>query len=112
MPYALKKFGYVNICLYAAVVNPTGKNDTLFCIIAAGSEKESAIIYMNGTMQMSTTNAITIKRIRLKMLNEFFLDCIVHSVLTDVFLIDTFVGETFACSVCRGDKNNADNAGK
>ena len=80
MPYALKKFGYVNICFYAAVVNPTGKNDTLFCIMAAGSEKDSAIIYINGTMQMSTTNAITMNRIRLKIVNDSCLDCIDHSV--------------------------------
>ena len=107
MPYALKKFGYVNICLYAAVVNPTGKNDTLFCIMAAGSEKDRAIIYINGTMQMSTINAITMNRIRLKMLNDFCLACIVHSVL-----IDTFVGEAFAYSVCRSNEENTDNAGK
>ena len=75
--------------------------------MAAGSEKDKAIIYINGTMQMSTINAITMNRIRLKMLNDFCLDCIDHSVL-----IDTFVSETFACSVCRSNEENADNAGK
>ena len=76
-------------------------------MMAAGSEKDRAIIYMNGTMQMSTINAITMNRIRLKIVNDFCLDCIDHSVL-----IDTFVGEAFAYSVCRGNEENADNAGK